>query len=189
VTRSAEAETHLFVGSQLERQEAVDVAPVRRGARLEQHERHVAVRLCDCCGIAPPHPAPRQPRSSSSGFLRARAGSSPHKRPCADADGRGEELTVMQRAVAHGVGPVDGAAVLEQQAHERHAAHGGGAVQRQGAAAVLDARGGAVREELPREREVGLGGAEVQRGLAGGVCVAGFARQRRQGDGNARRVR
>lgn len=67
----------------------------------------------------------------------------------------------MKRAVAHGVGAVDGAAVLEQQAHERHAAHGGRAVQRQRAASVLDARRGAVGKQLPREREVGFGGAEM----------------------------
>jgi hypothetical protein len=73
---------------------------------------------------------------------------------------------VVQRRHAVDVLRVQRAPVRDQQAHQRHGADGGGAVQRRLRAAVLCARARAGGEEGARDVRVVLGRGEVERRLA-----------------------
>ena len=74
---------------------------------------------------------------------------------------------MMQGRQTGDVGGVQGAPVLEQQAHHGHGADGGGAVEGRLAARVLDAGGGAVGDERARGVEVVFRGGEVEGCLDG----------------------
>lgn len=87
---------------------------------------------------------------------------------------------VVQRRLAVAVGRVEGALVLQQQAHHGRRADGRGAVEGVLAAAVADARGRGrlVGEEPAGDVEVVLGGYEVNDGL----YVWAYGRRRSDGD-------